>query len=747
MVFRRLSFLFLSITIITASCTTTGSITNSSPAPDSYAVYPQLPSPDHSGMWLLPQIQGDVFSMMRSRGLQLTEDDLYHPEKPSLNQAIVRLNVGEGGGGTGSFISEKGLILTNHHVAYDAIASASSVDDNILKNGFYAGSIDEERLALDYSIYIPIEQTDVSDLIQKNIPENISAVERNQVQQQVAQFIAEQRRDNNPNLMVEVDDYWSGNRQYMVVYQIVRDIRIVYAPPHDIGKFGGDIDNWMWPRHTGDFAMLRAYIAPDGSARDYHPENIPFNPDKYLPVRVSELKPGDFTMILGFPGTTYRSESSYAFSFYENYQFQSLINVFNASLAGLEYAAANNSEAAVANASERASVANSLKYFEGIRDGFSEYNITQLKKENDLRFDTWVKADSLRNIKYGHVLSQLEQSYKIASAMGDVLFTSYYGFQYSEILQMATFFNDLYDEEEPAENTAEEREIMITIFTQYLNELNLDAEIVTLNHILYALATLPEERRPMVFYSFFENETPDELRSEITAFLERQKETSVVLNAERAEAFISAEPAITAPDSIFTLSAEILQAFEVSRENYIQHFRYLIPAQKLYVEGMIEMDNDPNRYADANFTLRLTDGQILGYSPADGVYNTPFTTFSGMLKKHTGEEPFNVPESLLNYRSTSTNPFHGYADSKGNLILNFLSTNDITGGNSGSPVLNSAGEVIGLAFDGNIEGIISDYFVVPEISRTISVDARYILFVMDAIDKTGRLLEEMDIRR
>jgi len=747
MVSIRKSLLYLSILILIASCTTSGNVTDTSPAPGSYAVYPQLPSPDHSGKWLLPQIKGDVYSLMRSRGLLLTEDDFYHPDKPSLNQAIVRLNVGEGGGGTGSFISDKGLILTNHHVAYDAIASASSVDDNILKNGFYALSFDDERLALDYSIYIPIEQTDVTDLIQENMPENISATERAQVQQQVGQFIAEQRRDNNPDLMVEVDDYWSGNRQYMVVYQIVRDIRIVYAPPHDIGKFGGDIDNWMWPRHTGDFAMLRAYVAPDGSAREYHSENVPFTPEKHLPVRVSELQPGDFTMILGFPGTTYRFESSYAFNFYENYQFQPLINVFKASLAGLDYAAANNPETAVANASDRASIANSLKYFEGIRDGFAEYNITQQKREKDRRFDAWVKADSLRNVKYGRVLSQLEQSYNIASVMGDVLFTSFYGFQYSEILQMATFFNDLYDEEELPDNTAEEREMMSAIYTQYLSELDLGAEIITLNHILHAMATLPEGRRPLVFYSFFESQSPDELRNEIAAFLERQKETSVVLNPGKAEAFLTAEPTHTAPDSIYTLSSEILQAFEVSRDNYIQHFRYLVPAQKLYVEGMIEMDNDPNRYADANFTLRLTDGQILGYSPADGVYNIPFTTFSGMLKKHTGEEPFNVPESLLNYTSTSSNPFHGYADSKGDLILNFLSTNDITGGNSGSPVLNGNGEVIGLAFDGNIEGIISDYFVVPELSRTISVDARYILFVMDAIDKTGRLLEEMDIRR
>lgn len=260
------------------------------------------------------------------------------------------------------------------------------------------------------------------------------------------------------------------------------------------------------------------------------------------------------------------------------------------------------------------------------------------------------------------------------------------------------------------------------------------------------MADLPEGHRPLVFYQYFDSEEQKSLHNEIDQFMDRQISTSALLDTTRAREWIFDETSNQPMDSLYVISSEIRDLFEVSRDNYVQHFQYLIPAQKRYEQGMMEMNNEENRYPDANFTLRLTGGVVKGYSPEDGAYNLPFTTFSGMTKKHTGEEPFDLPRELLTY-SNNTGDFGGYANQRGDLIVNFLSTNDITGGNSGSPVLNGNGELIGLAFDGNIEGIIGDYFHVPELSRTISLDSNFILFMMDEIDKTERLLEEIEVRR
>jgi hypothetical protein len=720
-----------------------------------FVVYPNRPSPDHSGMWLLPLISDDVYSSLAELGLNLSHEFIYNSHNPSLNQAIVRINIGTDGGGTGSFVSPNGLILTNHHVVYDGIAAVSDVESNFLKNGFYAQEANDEIPIPGYSIYIPIEQTEVTDLIHERLPDGLSNRQRDEIKNEIEQELIEERRAGNDDLVVEIGDYWSDNRQFMVVYQVIRDVRLVYAPEEAIGKFGGDIDNWMWPRHTGDFAFLRAYLSADGTAEEYQPSNVPFEPDYFLPFRSGDLYPGDFTMTLGFPGTTYRFESSYAFDFYEKQQFPALHKMFRAYLKGLELESEMDDQAAVQDAGERASIANALKYYEGVRSGFEKYNITQKKRTQDREFREWVRADSLREITYGQVLPQLEQSYKIAGQMGDALFMSFYAIQYSSLLQMGSFFNDFYEYSLAPDSlyfSSDDRQQLYDMVRMWNTTINLESELLILSEMLQAMAEMPEERRPLILYQLFESSEEELLKEEIRHFVDRQATTSALTDTSIAAKWIYTEMIHSEEvfqDSLYLISRDLFETFEQSRDNYFQHFQYLEPAQRLYVQGMMEMQNRPNQYPDANFTLRLSAGQIMGYRPTDGVYNTPFTTFSGLVDKHTGENPFTVPSKLLNYRqdiSSNHIPFGPYSQS-GDLVLNFLSSNDITGGNSGSPVLNGDGEIIGLAFDGNIEGIVSDYYFIPDVTRMISVDARYILFMMDEIDQTERLLDEIELRR
>lgn len=709
-----------------------------------YTVQPEAPAPDHSGMWLLPQVEGALYEHMTGMGLNLPPNDIYNDneENSSLNHAVLRINVGEGGGGTGSFVSDQGLILTNHHVAYDGIAGVSTTGQNYLETGFYANTHRDELPLINYSLYIPIEQTEVTDRIEPAIPEDAGNRLRAEIKASVSSEIIEARRGDNEDLIVEINDYWSDNRQFMSVYKIIRDVRLVYAPEEAIGKFGGDIDNWMWPRHTGDFTFLRAYVSEDGNSVPYEPGNVPYSPERHLRVSEDGLSAGDFTMTLGFPGSTYRFESSYAFSFYEDQQFPVLNRVFNAYLNGLEIQAANNPETAASNASERASIANALKYYEGLIEGFHNYDVVPRKIDGDQEFIRWVESDSLRNIQFGRVMPQLEQAYQIARQSGDVLYLTFYALQFSNLLQMGSLFNDFYDYSQAPDSvfySSDERQQLYDQVRTWQAAVDMEAELLMLRELMQSMAELPEERRPLILYRFFGSPEPDFLKQEIQSFISRQSSSSVLTDTTVAASWIFSElrfsdEAFT--DSLYLVSRDIFETFELSRENYSQHFQYLQPAQKRYTEGMIRMTNKPSVYADANFTLRLSAGQIMGYVPADGVYYTPFTTYSGMLAKHTGNNPFDVPRDLRHFPT-------GELTSDSSMYLNFLSTNDITGGNSGSPVLNGSGELIGLAFDGNIEGIVSDYYVVPDVARTISVDIRYILFIMRQIHKTERLIMEM----
>ena len=710
-------------------------------------------SPNDSGMWLLPQIRGTVHSEMVSKGLKLPADAFYSADKPSLNQAIMRVNIGNSGSATGSFVSSKGLILTNHHVGYDALASASSADTNYLDQGFYAPAMEQEIPAQGYSLYIPIEQTEVTQQITERVPDSLSYRERMQKEQQVREALIAKRKGNDDDLLVEIDDYWAGNRQFMAVYQVIRDVRLVYAPPSSIGKYGGDIDNWMWPRQTGDYTFLRAYVAPDGEARPYNKDNVPYHPDKHLKINANGVKPGDFTMTLGFPGNTYRHQSSYAFNFYENHRNEYLIESFQAVLDALEESAKNDPDHAVETASERASLANSLKYFKGVQTGFKKYHIVDQKRKIEDKFKDWIQQDSARKAEYGRVLGELDKSFRIAAQSSDILYLSLYALNYNQILGLAQvyqpYFNYL-NHPDSLSISEEKKNQILQQQRQMLRKMDLSAQNDMLAEMLYNMQQLPEDHQLPYLYMQFGDKQEDTLKTAIHQFLAKQRETSVLYDTVKAKKLLEMplkKARKQKDDAIIGLYDSLQNAFQTSRRNYIMHYSYLRPARKRYVKGMLEMSTDSTHYADANNTLRLSGGRVMGYSPEDGVYNTPFTTLKGMIAKDTDQEPFDAPQRLEDYYAKVENgdTTRSKYTFRGHLPIDFLSTNDITGGNSGSPVLNANGDVVGVAFDGNIEGVVGDYFYDPDLNRTISLDVRYLLFLMDRYDHTQRLLDEMDI--
>ncbi len=709
-----------------------------------------------AGMWLLPQMSGPVYESLKAKGLLLPESAFYGGVDATLNHAIVRINVGEAGGGTGSFVSSKGLILTNHHVAYDGIASNSSVDVNFLSDGFIANSLDEEMEAPGFTLYIPIEQVEVTALLGQSMA-SMSARNPEEAMRSARQQIIQNRVGDSPDIIAEINDYWSGNRQFMSVYRIIRDVRLVFAPPSSIGKFGGDIDNWMWPRHTGDFTFLRAYVAPDGSSSPFDKDNVPFMPDRFLQVTADGYNDGDFTMIMGFPGTTYRNESSYHFQYYQESQHPVLIRLFRGIMAGLEAEAASDPELEVATASDRASYANSLKYFEGIYKGFSDYKIVEQRREQETVFTEWLKKDIFRQTEYSDVLPMLKKGYENMSQFGAMIYAYVYTLNNSPLLEVAGLFAPAYaviNGEIPRDQleTAELDSIRI-VAAEAAALIDANIEFARMRHFLVALAELPENVRPSVLTALFDGAKGTELEVQVDAFLDRQRTESVIFNEQLASeilSMIAPEDTKIQLDPFVQLYRELLQGYYSNIDGFQRSGNFMNQAEKAYVAAMLEFRNDPLQYPDANFTLRLTGGRIMDVHVRDTTFAAR-TYAEEILTKYTGVDPFDVPERQTKWindwlKVKGQKPeavASKYAASDGRLVVNFLSTNDITGGNSGSPIMNAKGEIIGVAFDGLIEGVVSDYFHDPRYSRTISVDIRYVLHITDELYGLKHLIDEM----
>ncbi len=702
------------------------------------------------GMWLPGSIDKLPLSQLKKRGFELKPEDVYSTTQASLKDAIVQISIG----GTGSFVSPDGLILTNHHVAFGAVTRASSSEKNYIANGFLAGSRGEEIPAQGYTISITQEYRDVTSEVLAGVSPEMNPAERARAitaKQQEIQRTALNGREKL-GYRAQVVEATSGYQYFLYTYLTLRDVRLVYAPPKSIGYFGGDPDNFEWPRHCGDFAFLRAYVGADGNPAAFNRENVPFKPKKFLPLNAGGIGEGNFTMVMGYPGSTFRYRESYSVEYRQNIQMPDQIKTLRQQIDLLTKLGEKNPALKIRFAEQIFGISNTLKNFEGTVLGLKRMNLVEKKRAEEAAFTKWVESDPARKAKYGDILPQIAELYRDLNSFSlkqSVINNLLNAGDLVNALQYA--YARAVDREKPAGerspqfSDANAGRIMGQISAGW-SEREPESEIGLLTGALKGAGKLPADQKLPFIESLFEGKSGDARTEAENEFARRAivdsrfksiDEFKKTLEMNAADMRGSDDPLL----KLVALSFDALEPLNARIGRFNNSITQLRP--KL-IAGMIEMKNGLY-YPDANFTLRFTYGEVKGYAPRDAVTYHFQTSLSGVIAKDTGEEPFDVPEGLKELHRRKD--FGSYLDPKlKDVPVAFLSTNDITGGNSGSPVMNGRGEVIGLAFDGNFEGLGGDYAFDPASNRTISVDIRYVLFLTEKFAGAGYLFNEMQIK-
>lgn len=692
------------------------------------------------GMWLLTMLN-KTYPQMQAQGFELTADDVYNVNQASLKDAIVIF----GGYCTGEIVSDQGLIFTNHHCGFGSIQSHSTVDHDYLTDGFWAQSFEEELPNPGLFIKFLVKMEDATQDVLKGIDDNADETERDEQIEKNIEKIKQKAQKNyseDDGYEVIVKSFFENNQYFLIVYRKYNDVRLVGAPPSSIGKFGGDEDNWMWTRHTGDFSIFRVYADEDGNPADYSPDNKPLTPKYSLKVSIKGVQEGDYTMIMGFPGSTNRYATTY--------NIEEVMNVGNdnrAKIRGIrqdilwEDMMADKS-VYIKYASKYARSSNYWKYSIGQNRGLKKLNVLKKKKNLENQFTQWISTDPAKQSRYKDVLptfkdvySKRKDNYKAYTYLRECLIS---GTEYAYFAHSA---KDLYEKLKAGDND-------LTSTIETLSEKGetffKDYNAPTDKKSALAMIKLFTEDVSNDFYPSFINNILNNF-DDYEAYIDDVFKQSIFVDKNKFDAFLKnpkletleKDPAFIASQSTFEKFYEIRKFFKPLDEK-------LKKAKRLWLEGLMKMQVGQLFYPDANFTMRLTYGTVGGYSPKDGVDYRYYTTIDGIIEKYDPDNPeFQVPEKLIELYNNKD--FGQYADADGNLRVCFLSNNDITGGNSGSPIMNSKGELIGLAFDGNWEAMSGDIAFEPDLQRTINVDVRYVLWVVEKIGGCNRIIDELDI--
>lgn len=707
------------------------------------------PSPDE-GMWLPLLIKRLNYDEMQKMGCKLTPEEIYSVNKSSLKDAIVQL----GGFCTAEVVSDQGLILTNHHCGFDAIASHSTPEANYLDDGFWAANHGEELHTPGLTVSFLNRMEDVTERILGPTsglsPEEVPG----KIQEMIIEIESEAGEDGK--YRVEVKDMFYGNEYYLFVYETYRDIRLVGAPPSSVGKFGGDTDNWMWPRHTGDFSMFRIYAGPDNGPADYSPDNKPFKPKHFLPINLKGQKEGDFNMIMGYPGSTDRFLSSYAIEAAHNSDNHDIIKIAGERLEIMKKDMDKDEAVRIKLASAYASLSNTYKYYVGQTAGLDKRGLEDEKRELEQDFRDWVKKDKARKEEYGEVLSMIDKNYDSTKDISKLNnYMNIAGFGPGLVVYGIQYFR--------IKRTLEREDATIDDVKPMLDNLKTGLEghfdeyfAATDQKLLSATARmiyedLPAQYHPATFTGkfFTKKGKGDNTSEKFDNWAEGVFDKSFLVNKESAEAFVEMDDPkkmlkVLDKDPGMEYVLDIIDVFRSKLQMGMAQFSGNDEElMKAYTKGLMEMQTDKEFYPNANFTMRLTYGKVIPYIPRDAVAYKAFTTHEGILEKEVpGDEEFDVPKKL--HDLLVKKDFGRYGED-GVLPVCFLNNTDITGGNSGSPVINGNGELVGVAFDGNWESMTSDLVFDEGTVRTISVDIRYVCFIVDKYAGARHLLDEMEI--
>jgi len=699
------------------------------------------------GMWLPMLLGQQVYSDMVKHGLKLTKEQLYSINQPCIKDAVVIF----GTGCTGEIVSNQGLIFTNHHCGYGVIAGSSTVEHNYLKDGFYAYTKDQE-IKSDLTVTFLERIVDVTDQVESAL-KGLNYADRAKKTAEVYKQVTDKVADTANSISGKVYSMFKGNQYIMYVYKIYRDIRLVGAPPESIGKFGGDTDNWEWPRHTCDYSIFRVYTAKDGKPATYSADNVPMKPKYFLPVSLKGYKDGDYAMVFGYPGGTNRYEISYGIKLKNEIDNPSLVHLRDIRLKFMHQEMIKDPAVKLKLAESYASIANYWKFFDGETKQLEKYHVYEHKQAAENKFEEWAKDKP----EYQNVLSDYQKNYAAWTPYAKERVYLYEGILGSPLI---AFASSLISVEraltQQGKTQADVNNALAAADAKrktFLEKENLvsDKEIVAATAMMF-YKDIDKDQQPIGFYQGIKDKFGS-LNDEATfkAWSNFVFGNTMILDSAKWAAFSANPDAVTLQsDPAFAYASAFVQNYLLKySKQYSDFVARNDDLGRLYLKGIMEMNPAAAKkmYPDANFSMRVSYGNVKSYSPRDAVHYDYETTEKGILEKYIpGDYEFNLPENEIDL--LKKRDFGQYIDkARNDLVTDFITTNDITGGNSGSPVMDGKGNLIGLAFDGNYEALSHKIQFDKDLNRTICVDIRYVLWCIDKLGNAKNIINELKLVR
>lgn len=691
------------------------------------------------GMWLLMFLDKQTYKEMKAKGLKLTPKQIYDINKASLKDAIVQF----GRGCTGEIVSNQGLLFTNHHCGYPQIQEHSTVEHDYLMNGFWAYSKEEELPCPGLTAKFLIRMEDVSEGVLEGVTEEMNEEKRSSLIRENIKKISNKVIEGT-HYEAEIATMFDGNQYILFIYERFKDVRMVGAPPSSIGKFGSDTDNWMWPRHTGDFSIFRVYTDANGKPAEFSKNNIPLKPKHHLPISLKGVKDNDFTMVVGFPGRTDRFLSSYGVEQAIDVYNPSVVKARTALREVMEADMKSDTKIRIQYASKFAQLSNYWKFYIGQTKCLQDLDVPSTKRELENRFTSWVNDDNNRKAKYGNVLKDMENALSVTNQYDYLrIYTNEAILRGTSAATIARSFRALENELKANGNSAKSKELISSLksnLDKIFKDYNYSTEEKLLAaglEVFFQNVPLKQQNTDFLDYAFKMSYDFKKISNDIFT-------NSNMTSAEKVNKLLE-NPTYNdiVNDPLYILINQFTNNLSEKLSTVKDSYNELNKANRLFVKGVMEMDSKKHFAPNANSTIRYTFGQVKSYKPQDGVTYDYYTTLEGIMKKDNPDvDEFRVPSKLKELYNSKD---FGRYEVNGTVPVCFITNNDITGGNSGSPVVNGKGELIGIAFDGNWEAMSGNIAFNPDLQRCINVDIRYVLFIIDKYAGAKNLIDELTI--